>query len=323
MTEKTRNIINAAALQKTKKGVRIINCARGGLVVEAALAEAIQSGHVAGAALDVFEEEPAKTNPLFGLPNVICTPHLGASTTEAQENVALQVAEQMADYLLTGAISNAVNFPSISAEEAPRLKPFVKLAEQLGPFAGQITETGFKRIRLEYSGEIGDLNTRALTSAALTGVLRPLLAGRQHGLRALHREGARHHGRGSAPRPGGRLRDLYARRRGDRTAGSIRSPARSSPTAGRGSSRCSASISKPSLARTCSTPKTRISPAISARWARLSAYAGVNIATFTLGREGAGGKATALIGVDDRITDGVLAKVRDLPHVVRAERLAF
>ena len=125
-----------------KKGVRIINCARGGLVDEAALRAALDSGQVAGAAFDVFVEEPAKTNPLFGHPNVVCTPHLGASTNEAQENVALQVAEQMSDYLLNGAISNAVNFPSITAEEAPKLKPFVALAEKLGSFAGQLTESG-------------------------------------------------------------------------------------------------------------------------------------------------------------------------------------
>ena len=111
LTDKTRNIIDAAALTKTKKGVRIINCARGGLVDERALAAALKSGHVGGAAFDVFEVEPAKESVLFGLPNVICTPHLGASTGEAQENVALQVAEQMSDYLLKGAISNAVNFP--------------------------------------------------------------------------------------------------------------------------------------------------------------------------------------------------------------------
>ena len=123
LTDKTRNIIDAAALTKTKKGVRIINCARGGLVDERALAAALKSGHVAGAAFDVFEVEPAKESALFGLPNVICTPHLGAATGEAQENVALQVAEQMSDYLLKGAISNAVNFPNITAEEAPRLTP--------------------------------------------------------------------------------------------------------------------------------------------------------------------------------------------------------
>jgi D-3-phosphoglycerate dehydrogenase len=140
MTEKTRNILSAENIAKTKNGVRIVNCARGGLVDEAALRAGLDSGHVAGAAFDVFTEEPATDNPLFGHPNVVCTPHLGAATTEAQENVALQVAEQMSDYLLQGAIQNAVNFPSITAEEAPRLKPFVALAEKLGSFLGQLTK---------------------------------------------------------------------------------------------------------------------------------------------------------------------------------------
>jgi D-3-phosphoglycerate dehydrogenase len=126
LTDKTKNILGADAIAAAKKGVRIVNCARGGLVDEAALRAALDSGHVAGAAFDVFTEEPAVANPLFGHPNVVCTPHLGAATTEAQENVALQIAEQMSDYLLRGAISNAVNFPSITAEEAPRLRPFVR-----------------------------------------------------------------------------------------------------------------------------------------------------------------------------------------------------
>src|SRR5690606_1532050 len=149
-TERTRHIIDAKALSKMKPTVRIINCARGGLIDEAALAEALNAGRVAGAALDVFEVEPARESPVFGLDNVICTPHLGASTTEAQENVALQVAEQMSDYLLKGAISNAINFPNITAEEAPKLTPFIKLAEQLGMFAGQLTETRLKQVRIEY-----------------------------------------------------------------------------------------------------------------------------------------------------------------------------
>jgi D-3-phosphoglycerate dehydrogenase len=176
LTDKTRNILNATALAQAKKGVRIINCARGGLIDEAALADAIRSGHVAGAALDVFETEPATENVLFGLDNVVCTPHLGAATTEAQENVALQVAEQMSDYLLTGAITNAINFPSISAEEAPRLRPYLKLAEQLGSFAGQMTETGLKTIRLEYAGDMAEMNVKALSSVALAGLLRPMLS---------------------------------------------------------------------------------------------------------------------------------------------------
>lgn len=173
MTDKTRGILNKEALAKTKPGVRIINCARGGLVDEAALAEAIKSGHVAGAAFDVFEVEPAKESPLFGLPNVVCTPHLGASTTEAQENVALQVAEQMADYLVNGAVSNAINMPSITAEEAPILKPFIRLADVLGAFVGQVTEEPIKEIEILYDGLTANMNTRALTSAVLAGLIRP------------------------------------------------------------------------------------------------------------------------------------------------------
>jgi len=175
LTEKTRNIIGAAALARCKKGVRIINCARGGLVNEDALYDALVSKKVAGAALDVFEVEPASTHKLFELENVVCTPHLGASTGEAQENVALQVAEQMADYLMKGAVTNALNMPSISAEEAPRLRPFVALAEKLGSFAGQLTDASISGISIEYAGDVGELNTRALTSAALAGILQPML----------------------------------------------------------------------------------------------------------------------------------------------------
>src|SRR6478609_10425204 len=178
LTEKTRNVINAAAIKMMKKGVRIVNCARGGLVDEAALYDALKSGHVAGAAFDVFETEPATESPLFGLENVVCTPHLGAATAEAQENVALQVADQMADYLLTGAVSNAINMPSVTAEEAPRLKPYMELARLLGGMAGQLTaaqDHAITAIRVEYEGHVAELNRRPLTAAALAGVLTPLM----------------------------------------------------------------------------------------------------------------------------------------------------
>src|SRR6187551_188211 len=173
LTDKTRNTINAGAIKNMKKGVRIINCARGGLVDEAALYEALKSGQVAGAAFDVFVTEPATENPLFHLPNVVCTPHLGAATSEAQENVALQIAEQMSDYLLRGAITNAINFPSISAEEAPKLKPFVKLAEVLGAFVGQVTEDPIQEVEILFDGSTAAMNTRALISATLAGLIRP------------------------------------------------------------------------------------------------------------------------------------------------------
>lgn len=170
-TDKTNRMIDAAALAKTKKGVRIINCARGGLIVEKDLKDALESGHVAGAALDVFEIEPAESNVLFGHPNVICTPHLGASTTEAQVNVAIQVAEQVSDFLLKGAVINALNMPSISAEDAPKLKPYLALATQIGKLAGQIVETGIKSIEITYIGSLCKLNTKPLTAALLASVL--------------------------------------------------------------------------------------------------------------------------------------------------------
>ncbi|AXQ92340.1 phosphoglycerate dehydrogenase [Cereibacter sphaeroides] len=172
LTDKTRNILSAENIAKTKKGVRIINCARGGLVDEAALAEALKSGHVAGAAFDVFEVEPATESPLFGLPNVVVTPHLGASTTEAQENVALQVAEQMSDFLLTGAVQNALNMPSVTAEEAAVMGPWVKLAGHLGAFVGQMTDEPIKAINVLYDGAVGEMNLAALNCATIAGIMK-------------------------------------------------------------------------------------------------------------------------------------------------------
>ncbi len=172
LTDKTRNIISAEAIARMKPGVRLINCARGGLVDEAALAEALKSGHVAGAAFDVFAEEPARNSPLFGLPNVVVTPHLGASTREAQENVAIQVAEQMSDYLLTGAVTNALNMPSVTAEEAKVMGPWVKLAEYLGSFVGQMTEEPIKAINILYNGTVAEMNTEALNAAAVAGLMK-------------------------------------------------------------------------------------------------------------------------------------------------------
>ncbi len=172
LTDKTRRILDSSALAKTRKGIRIVNCARGGVVDEAALADAIRGGHVAGAALDVFENEPPENNPLLELPNVVVTPHLGASTMEAQEKVAQQVAEQMSDYLLRGAVNNALNMPSISAEEAPRLLPWVALADHLGSFVGQMTDGPITSVSMLYDGAVADMNISALNAAALAGVLR-------------------------------------------------------------------------------------------------------------------------------------------------------
>ena len=209
LTAQTKNILSAENLAKTKKGVRIINCARGGLVDEAALRAALECGHVAGAAFDVFVEEPATANPLFGHPNFVATPHLGASTNEAQENVALQVAEQMSDYLIRGAITNAVNFPSITAEEAPKLKPFIALAEGLGSFAGQLTagadRQGHDRLRRRGRGsqdQGADLGGDRGSAAAVA-------RRRQCRLGAVGRRASRHRHRGNDARRGRRLRELH------------------------------------------------------------------------------------------------------------------
>lgn len=322
MTEKTRNIINANAIAKMKKGVRIVNCARGGLVVEKDLAEALRSGHVAGAAIDVFETEPAHDNTLFGLPNVICTPHLGASTTEAQENVALQIAEQMSDYLLQGAISHAVNFPSITAEEAPKLRPFVKLAEQLGSFAGQIMESAPTFIRLEYAGDVADMNTRALSSAALSGAMRPLLQdvnmvsapviAKERGIQV---EEVRR-GQEGAYETYMRITVRTARRERS-LAGTVFSD--SKPRLIQINNIGMDAEFGPHMLYTENADK----PGHIGALGTLFANEGINIATFNLGREAPGGKAVALVSVDERVSDNVVEKVRHLPHVTRTHRLSF
>jgi D-3-phosphoglycerate dehydrogenase len=322
LTEKTRYIINAAALAKTRKGVRIINCARGGLVDERALAEALRSGQVAGAAFDVFEAEPAKESPLFGLPNVICTPHLGAATGEAQENVALQVAEQMSDYLLRGAISNAVNFPSITAEEAPRIKPWVKLAEQLGLFAGQLTESPIKGVRIEYSGEVATLNTRPLTAAALAGVLHPLLAQVNMVSAAIS---AKERGmqveevtRGQEGAFGSYIRFTVKTERFERSvAGTVFSDGRPRIIQVRDIDM------EFELAPRMLFIRNEDKPGFIGRFGTLMGEAGLNIATLNLGRDKPGGDAICMVAIDEPASDEVIAKIRALPHVVRVNRLEF
>jgi D-3-phosphoglycerate dehydrogenase / 2-oxoglutarate reductase len=175
MTKETRGLINAAAFAKMKKGVYIVNCARGGLVSEKDLYDALRSGKVAGAALDVFEEEPPKNMELIGLDNVICTPHLGASTDEAQVNVAIAIAEQICAYLTTGEIKAAANFPSVSGEILAVLRPYLNLAEKLGKFEAQLVTGAIKEVAVEYSGEILNFNIAPVTISLLKGLLTPIL----------------------------------------------------------------------------------------------------------------------------------------------------
>jgi D-3-phosphoglycerate dehydrogenase / 2-oxoglutarate reductase len=322
LTEKTRNLVNAQTLAQMKRGVRLINCARGELVEEAALAEALKSGQVAGAALDVFREEPATQSVLFGLPNVVCTPHLGASTMEAQENVALQIAEQMADYLLRGAISNAVNFPSISAEEAPKLKPFIALAEKLGSFAGQLTETGIKQVRLTFEGVVAQMNTKALTSAALAGLLRPMLqdvnvvsAPIMAKDRGIVVEDTRRDAEGDYDS----LVTLavVTDRQTRSVSGTVFADGRPRIVDIKGI-RMDAEFA-PSMLYVTNKDK----PGFVGRFATLLAEAGINIATFHLGRESAGGNAIALVEIDGSIPAEVLAKVRQIHNVQQVKPLQF
>jgi D-3-phosphoglycerate dehydrogenase len=322
LTEKTKNILNADAIARAKKGVRVINCARGGLVDEKALRAALDSGHVAGAAFDVFSVEPANDNPLFGHPNVVCTPHLGAATTEAQENVALQIAEQMSDYLLRGAITNAVNFPSITAEEAPKLKPFVELAEKLGSFAGQLTETGIMKVQISYEGAVAQMKTKALTSAALAGLLRPMLGevnvvssaviAKERGMvvEEVTREQAGDYE--------SLIKVTVVTERQERTvAGTVFADGRPRIVNIKGI-RMDAEFGK-SMIYITNLDK----PGFIGKFSSTLGDAGINIATFHVGREAPGGNAIALIEIDGELPPEVLAKVRALPQVQSAKPLKF
>ena len=322
LTDKTRNIVDAAAIASMKKGVRIINCARGGLVDEAALRQALDSGQVAGAAFDVFVEEPATQNPLFGHPNVVCTPHLGAATTEAQENVALQIAEQMSDYLLRGAISNAVNFPSITAEEAPKLKPFVALAERLGSFAGQLTETAITKVQLAYEGAVAQMNTKALTSAALAGLLRPMLQdvnvvsapviAKERGIVVEEMTRA-----ASGDHDSLVTLTVVTERQSRAVAGTVFADGRPRIVNIKGI-RMDAEFG-PSMIYITNQDK----PGFIGRFSSTLGEAGINIATFHLGRDAPGGNAIALIEIDGELPQAVLAAVRALPQVQQAKLLRF
>ncbi|MEM8814115.1 MAG: phosphoglycerate dehydrogenase [Pseudomonadota bacterium] len=322
LTDKTRNILDARAIDAMKDGVRIVNCARGGLIEEVALRAALDAGKVAGAGIDVFSEEPAKDNALFGAANLVCTPHLGAATTEAQENVALQVAEQMSDYLLDGAVSNALNMPSITAEEAPRLTPFVKLAEQLGSFAGQVTETGLRKVKVEFEGAVAEMNTKALMSAALAGLLQPVLQtvnmvsapvfARERGIQV---EEARRDQHG--------IYDSYMRitvetdRQQRSVAGTVFSDGKPRIIQVKGIDMETAL--KPHMLYITNQDR----PGFVGRLGTTLGDANVNIATFSLGRQNQGGDAIALIAVDEPLSDAMLARVQALEGVVQVKPLAF
>jgi len=321
-TELTRGMINADALAQMKPGVRIVNCARGPLIVEDDLKAALESGHVAGAALDVFSEEPARENVLFGLEQVIATPHLGASTTEAQEKVAMQVAEQLADYLLTGAVVNAINMPSVSAEEAARLKPYMTLAHQLGSFAGQVTETALEAVSIEYEGAAADLNTRPLTAIALEGLLSPLM----ETVNMVN-----------APMIA-KERDIDVAEIKHERAGSYQTLIRLTVTTEAQTRTVSGTLFNGDQARIVEIKGIPMDatlrphmlfitnadkPGFIGALGTALGNAGINIATFNLGRNQPGGDAISLIEIDEDPGEELLETLRALPHVVRAKTLHF
>jgi D-3-phosphoglycerate dehydrogenase len=321
LTDKTKNILSADAIASTKRGVLIVNAARGGLVDEAALRAALESGHVAAAAFDVFVTEPAKESVLFGAPNFVATPHLGASTNEAQENVALQVAEQMCDYLLSGAVTNALNMASISAEEASRLKPFVGLIDKLGAFAGQIADDGLEAVEIEYEGEVAQLNTQPLTATALASLMRPLMPDVNMV---------------SAP--------LVLKQKGTPLTESRRdtSPIYESLirikvlTGGRW--RTLAGVVNVGTAKIVEVKgmaleadfhpvmlliNNRDKPGFIGALGTMLGDANINIATFHLGRQAAEQDAIAIVGVDQVVPDAIQQKLRALPHVRYVKVLKF
>jgi len=322
LTESTKNILSRENLAKTKKGVRIINCARGGLIDEAALKDALDSGQVAGAALDVFVTEPAKESPLFGTPGFIATPHLGASTNEAQVNVAIQVAEQISDFLLTGGVTNALNMPSLSAEEAPKLRPYMALAEHLGALVGQLEGDAIKAVAIEVEGAAAELNQKPITGAVLAGLMRvysdtvnmvnaPFLA-KERGLD---------------------VREVRHDREGDYST-----LVRVTVTTAEGAKSVAGTLFANAEPRLVEIYGVKVeadlngdmvyvvnvdAPGFIGRLGTTLGEAGVNIGTFHLGRRTAGGEAVLLLSVDARVDDALKAQIAQLPGVKSAKSLRF
>jgi D-3-phosphoglycerate dehydrogenase len=322
LTDQTRNILSRENIARTKKGVRIVNCARGGLIDETALKDALDSGHVAGAALDVFVEEPAKANPLFGTPGLVATPHLGASTTEAQVNVAIQVAEQMAEYLVRGGVTNALNMPSLSAEEAPRLKPYMALAEKLGSLVGQLSHGAIAGLSIEAEGAAAELNMKPITGAVLAGFMRvhsdtvnmvnaPFLA-RERGLdvrEIRHDRETDYHTL---------LRVSAMTSAGDRPVAGTRFANSTPRLVEIFGIRVEAELEGEMIYIV-----NEDMPGFIGRLGTLLGEAGVNIGTFSLGRREAGGEAVALVSVDSHVGPDLVQRLQALPGVKRVSPLRF
>ena len=322
LTDQTKNILSRENLEKTKKGVRIINCARGGLVDEQALADLIEAGHVGSAGIDVFAEEPATENPLFGLPNVVCTPHLGAATSEAQENVALQVAEQMSDYLLTGAVQNALNMPSVTAEEAKVMGPWIELAGHLGAFIGQMTDEPMQAINILYDGAAAEMNLEALNCAVIAGILKranpdvnmvsaPVVA-QERGIKTSTTK------QGKSGAFEGYIKVTVVTAKRERSiAGTVFSDGKPRFIQIKGIN-IDAEVGRHMLYTT-----NEDAPGIIGTLGRTLGDNGVNIANFTLGRKEAQGEAIALLYVDEPVRAEAVKALQDTGLFGQVKPLAF
>ena len=322
LTDDTKNIISADAINKMKKGARIINCARGGLVDEGACRVALETGHIAGAAFDVFTEEPAEKNILFDAPNFIATPHLGASTKEAQENVSIQIAEQMSDFLNSGAVINALNFPNLTSEEAPILKPYINLSYLLGSFLGQVTYEGIKKVNLEMEGKAAILKDEPILANLLVGILETSsevvngVNSRDIALsRGINFSTIKHERRCDYETL---LTITLEHEKGIRTM--------SGTLIGGYMPRI---VSIQGIPIESDFPKSALylrnydKPGFIGDLGKMLGENRINIASFHLGRREKGGEAIALIEIDGNITKTTLDEVKKLPQVVRVNSVYF
>ena len=315
-TKETANLINRDTIARMKDGVRIINCALGGIVNEQDLYEALKSGKVASAAFDVFEKEPPENHPLLTLDNFIATPHLGASTREAQENVAVAIAEQVVDYLIAGTVRNAVNVPSVPADQLPALSPYINLAERMGLFIAQLYEGGLTQVTVEYSGEVANLKQEPITLAALKGLLTPTL---QENVNYVN-----------AP--------LIAKDRGIDVKVSKSSEATEYTSlvtlriraGGKDVSAAGTLNSKkePRIIQVDNFPMETVpegdmlvlmnndKPGVIGGIGTLLGQNGINIARMQFGREKQGGLAMSVVSIDSAVSDELMGKIRKLPNVL-------
>jgi D-3-phosphoglycerate dehydrogenase len=320
-TKETANLINKDTIAQMKNSVRIINCARGGIVVEQDLYEALKSGKVAAAAFDVFEKEPPENHPLLTLDNFIATPHLGASTQEAQENVAVAVSEQIVDYLVAGTVRNAVNVPSVPADQLPTLSPYINLAERMGLFQAQLCEGGLTQVLVEYSGEVANLKLEPMTLAALKGLLSPTL---QENVNYVN-----------APLMAkDRGIEIKVSTTGDTTEYTslitirIKAGGKELSVAGTLNSK-----KEPRIVQVDNFPMETVpegdmlvlmnndKPGVIGGIGTLMGQNGINIARMQFGRENQGGLAMSVVSIDSQVSDDLMMKIKKLPNVLSVKQI--